>query len=668
MSTNRAHVYLFQFSDKFGDEIYLPYAVGLLWAYAKSVPAVAENFVNKGFVFVRENPALIASRLENPAVAAFSTYVWNWEMSAAVAREVKARNPNCLIVMGGPQVPNADRLGDFFEKYPFIDIIVHGEGEYAFAEILAQQAGDRDFSTVKGITYRGASSAPRPRTRDLGAFPSPYLEGIFEELFELPYRYNAVWESNRGCPYGCTFCDWGSNTMQKLTTFLDERIVKEIEYFGAKKISHVFMADANFGIVPRDVEIAKHLAKTKRETGGFPTKLRVNYAKNNPDRVHEIAKILNAEGLDKGITLSVQSMDDGTLKTIKRKNLKFDTISSFIKKYQRDGIYTYTEIIMGLPGETYETFREGINRLLEAAAHDTVWMYRCTLLPNAPMNDLEYREKHKLRTVRTPIALVHTPPNSDPVPEFEDTIVETATLSRAEYKRMLLLAWALQTFHSLSMTQMFAIYANESTGLSYTDFYDALLNFAANRPDTIVGSELQHTREKIDEAIEQGGNWDNTVPEFSDITWTFEEASYLRIQLERDRFYREIGEFLGQLEAAGVLSIEPRMLQDLMTYQKALVVKWEGDGSTEFDLEHSIHSWYRAILTGGRSELQKGRFRVSVVDPFQYGGDRRRYSTEIVFWGRRTGKLTYKKVEERALDVSGVILPGVYDTVERQRA
>ena len=117
-----------------------------------------------------------------------------------------------------------------------------------------------------------------------------------------------------------------------------------------------------------------------------------------------------------------------------------------------------------------------------------------------------------------------------------------------------------------------------------------------------------------------------------------------------------------------MLSIEQSMLEDLLTYQKALVVKWEGDGSTEFELSHSIHSWYRAILTGGRSDLQQGRFRVSVTDPFQFGGDRKRYSTEIVFWGRRTGKLTYKKVEEQALELSGVVIPSVYDGVERQRA
>src|SRR5262249_24207832 len=138
VALDRFHLYLFQFSFRYGDEIYLPYSAGILWAYARTFPEIAQNFENKGFVFVREQPDAIITRVEEPSVAAFSTYVWHWEMSVAVARELKRRYPNCLTVFGGPQVPDADRLGDFFVQHPYIDIAVHGEGEITFAELLKQ--------------------------------------------------------------------------------------------------------------------------------------------------------------------------------------------------------------------------------------------------------------------------------------------------------------------------------------------------------------------------------------------------------------------------------------------------------------------------------------------------------------------------------------------------
>jgi radical SAM superfamily enzyme YgiQ (UPF0313 family) len=450
VATSARNLYLFQFSHQFGDDIYLPYSVGMLWAYARQFPEIAEGYRLGGFVFVREDPDTIAARVDAPAVAAFSTYVWNWEMSLRVARALKRRHPDCLIVFGGPQVPDPDRADGFFSRFPFIDVAVHGEGEVTFTELLAAHARGDDLVAVPGLSCRSGTAPARGRTTDLDAFPSPYLTGVFEPLFALPFSYHAVWETNRGCPYRCAFCDWGSLTNQKLYTFRDDRLSAEIEYFAARKIGYVYMADANFGILPRDLDIARRLANTKARTG-LPHKLRVNYAKNSPDRVHEIARTLNAVQLDKGITLSVQSMDAHTLQTITRTNLKYESLSRFIRQYQREGIDTITEVILGLPGETLRSFRDGIDELLEASAHDTLWIYRCTVLPNAQMNDPPYRARHGIVTKRTPVFLNHTVPGSDPVQEYEDIVTETATLSREDYKRCLILSWAVQTFHALNI-------------------------------------------------------------------------------------------------------------------------------------------------------------------------------------------------------------------------
>lgn len=650
MARDRLQLYMCQFSYRYGDEIYLPYSLGVLWAYARQFPDIADNYEHKGFVFVRDQPEAIVGAMDKPDVVAFSTYVWNAEMSLAVAREVKRQHPDCLIVFGGPQMPDADRLDGFFERHPFIDIGVHGEGEITFSEVLRQRATTQDYLGVPGITYRGVTTPPRARLRDLEAIPSPYLTGVFDELFALPFRYQTVWETNRGCPYGCTFCDWGSLTAQKVVKFREERLYKEIDYFGEKRINHVYLADANFGILAHDVEIARYLAETKARCGGFPSKVRVNYAKSNPERVHEIAKILNAQHLDKGITLSVQSMDEHTLRTIKRKNLHYDTLSSFIKQYQREGIATYTEVIIGLPGETYESFKQGIETLLLASVHDSLWIYRCTVLPNAPMNEPSHRALHRIRTVRTPIFLNHTEPGSDPVPEFEDMVVETATLSESDYKRCLMLSWAVQTFQSLGLTQVIAIYAQIYGMLRYTDFYEALLDHASEHPETVIGAEHARVRSKIDAVIERGASWDEIVPEFSPLTWAIEEASYLRLMLELERFYHDIGGFLDTLEARHLLQIDPDLRRDLLLYQQNIVVRYDGDAGAPFTLGHSLHSFHRGVLTGAGAPLSKGSYRLRVAEPRAYEGDKARFSTEVVFWGRRGGKTLYQDLIEERLD------------------
>jgi len=74
-------------------------------------------------------------------------------------------------------------------------------------------------------------------------------------------------ETNRGCPYGCTFCDWGASTMAKIRPIAMERVLEEIDYAGKHRISSIFVCDANFGILKRDAEIAEHIARVSRSTG-----------------------------------------------------------------------------------------------------------------------------------------------------------------------------------------------------------------------------------------------------------------------------------------------------------------------------------------------------------------------------------------------------------------
>src|SRR5262249_40858204 len=155
-------------------------------------------------------------------------------------------------------------------------------------------------------------------------------------------------------------------------------------------------------------------------------------------------------------------------------------------------------------------------------------------------------------------------------------VVETATLSRADYERCLLLAWAVQTFHALGLTQVIAIYARVYQKLPITDFYEALLAFAHQNQQTVVGSELLKVRHQLVGVFEDGESWDDVVPAFSNLTWAVEEASYLRISTQLGRFYRELELFLDHLEHTGALSIETELRSDLRRYQEYIIVKHDG--------------------------------------------------------------------------------------------
>ena len=119
------------------------------------------------------------------------------------------------------------------------------------------------------------------------------------------------------------FCDWGS-IAQEIFLFDEERLINEMEYFAHKKISHVYMGEANFGILDRDVGIASRIALINRNNNGFPRKFVLIIQKIELNEFFKLLTYLNKQKLDKGITLSVQSMDPETLLTIKRSNLKYE--------------------------------------------------------------------------------------------------------------------------------------------------------------------------------------------------------------------------------------------------------------------------------------------------------------------------------------------------------
>ena len=80
---------------------------------------------------------------------------------------------------------------------------------------------------------------PRPeRISDLNTIPSPYLSGVFDELMRQNpgVAWSAMWETNRGCPFTCAFCAWGSGSRKRVCHYDMDRLNAEIDWFSERKI------------------------------------------------------------------------------------------------------------------------------------------------------------------------------------------------------------------------------------------------------------------------------------------------------------------------------------------------------------------------------------------------------------------------------------------------
>ncbi|HEY8986302.1 MAG TPA: radical SAM protein [Streptomyces sp.] len=407
--------------------------------------------------------------LERPDVVALSVYFWNRAGVMLIAREVKRRWPQCTVVLGGNDVSYQTK--SVFRE-PAVDVLVHGEGELTFTAVLSSLAATGlTLSDIRGVSYREGdrvvTTAPADRISDLSLLPSPLLSGVYTTE-DIAVSRTIILETNRGCPYSCAFCYWGGATKSKVRPFPLERVKEEISHVvaHAPENATLFLADANFGILPRDVEIAEWLVEElqRHEKRMF---LYTNWAKNTNKRVMEAARILYSHRLISAVTLSAQSFTPEVLEIARRSNIKVSYYRTLQESFQDQGIPTYTELIWGLPGESLDSHLASVEEVIEAGGHPVV--YPLLLLNNTEYSTERFRGEHGLVTKRLPYQVSN--------PEMEaEFVIEHSRMSQKEWQHGLEIRLAGAVFHGCLLRSLL-YYLHTRSGLRVVDLYSRLVHY-----------------------------------------------------------------------------------------------------------------------------------------------------------------------------------------------
>ena len=454
---------------------YLPYSVGCIWAYAQTNKLVKQHYTAKEFLILKEDPDDIVSRLDSPDVFCFSDYVWNHNYNLLLAKKIKEKFPKCVIIFGGPSVPKRT-YEEFMGGNPFIDYAVHNEGEISFQNVLLHLIGEP--SDLGGVWCRHSNEdfKPAQRIHNLCELPSPYSLGLFRDLIEkykgTNVTLNALIETNRGCPFQCTFCDWGSTTASKVKTMDMERVKEEIDWMGEHKVEFVTFTDANFGAFKkRDMDIAHYLAKTK-DKYGYPKTMAVNWHKNMAPAISEIAEVLMNAGIMRRFAVGFQTLTDAALVALKRKNITLDLFKKIVSACEEKNVPVAVDLMVPIPGDTAFDFRNTMDFFYDM---DVIPLISpTTILPNAEMADPEYQKEHGL------VWKVNNVGNNPWAQEVELALVETNTMSQQEFNDVFILAYTVESFHGFGFSDLVAKYYRKKFGIKYTTFYDKFWQYFMN--------------------------------------------------------------------------------------------------------------------------------------------------------------------------------------------
>jgi radical SAM superfamily enzyme YgiQ (UPF0313 family) len=360
-------------------------------------------------IFVYPDRLLEAMRENPPDVIMLSNYVWNEALSQQFFSIAKSMNPNTLTVMGGPNIClEPERQKAYLSAHPDLDVYLLGEADFSGWYLLRDfldcgrsiaQLGDREIASA---TYRNSQgevviNLTKPRHKQVETIPSPWLTGIQDEFFDG--RLAPMIETNRGCPFTCTYCCQGTNFYTKVHNFDVARMKEEIEYI-AKRIHEkspqmgtLRIADSNYGMYERDIEISGHIGAMQRKYG-WPTFIDATTGKNRPERI-----IKSVEQVSGALVLyqAVQSLDEDVLRKVKRSTISLDAYKQLEIHMRGRGLRSVSDLILGLPGESLETHMKGLKILLDSNIHQ-MHNFQAMMLKGSEMETLESRREFRFET------------------------------------------------------------------------------------------------------------------------------------------------------------------------------------------------------------------------------------------------------------------------------
>jgi len=418
-----------------------PLNVGYIASYCKKlfgddIEITLFKYIDEIDKAVNENP---------PDILGLSNYCWSHNVSYEIFKMCKKTNPNVVTIWGGPNFPiDFPSQKKFMEKYKEVDIYVPTEGETGFSNVVKKILESNSIDEVKqqitqspidGCISRNEHrqiqyTIPTVRISSLDEIPSPYLNGMMDKFFDG--KLTPMLQTNRGCPFHCTFCTDGRDEVNKVNNFSIARVQSEIQCIVKhvpKNTHSLHISDLNFGMYPRDIEICESLAKIQ-EKFGYPKYIKCTTGKNQKDKIIKAIKRLNSS---LRVTMSVQSLDSNVLNNIRRDNISVDHMLALYPAIKEADLQTTSEVILGLPGETYSNHIQTLRDLIRAKM-DEIVVHTCMLLDGSEMNLPEERKKWgmetKFRVLQRDFAELSS---GKKVIEYEEVVVSSNTMTFKEY-------------------------------------------------------------------------------------------------------------------------------------------------------------------------------------------------------------------------------------------
>lgn len=300
----------------------------------------------------------IWQEIKSADVFMFSSYVWNYAILDELAQLVRRNKPEAILILGGPHVGMGDASSD--EERPAYDFVAKPTtpGEVFmedfincyFENTLTPENISFELRSCKKSTWKFQEYSIYERNQD-------YLNRLAQYAKERDIEPFIVLETTRGCPYKCSYCEWGGGIGNKIIKKSMDVIAADMRAIAKAGFRDVYSADANFGVfLERDTQILKMAL----DSGLILTDLSLAKTKKLSVK-KKIIDTLYSTGHHGGLNISIQSMSDEAMRVSQRLDLCFQdklALGKYIaqKSLELENRMPTIEIILAMPGSTLEDF------------------------------------------------------------------------------------------------------------------------------------------------------------------------------------------------------------------------------------------------------------------------------------------------------------------------
>ena len=367
----------------------------------------------------------------NPDMICISSYVWNAELCLDVLKNIKQINPSIITVRGGPHQPKNETFIDHF-----CDPL--SAGEPFIVNLLNDLTGSSYQERTKQF----------PENSSL-INHTLYLTSVVAEAKRKGISATVNIETTRGCPYSCTYCEWGGGIGTKITQKPIQNVYDEIDLCSLLGFDDIDIVDANFGILKRDVDIMKRLADNKLKYGYPKLTHLYGIAKSKVEKKERVLEIAFEAGLMTTFTMSLQGITEEVMKNIKRTDVPLqDILDLAVRMKSKFNVEPRLELILGLPGSTLKDFYDEMD-LVEYTGNWNWMRYPFTILPSTEAANPFYKALHKIKTTS-----MMTPDNDmreikgshqNIISKYkspQEIVVESYSFNKEEWKEMFFMNYA----------------------------------------------------------------------------------------------------------------------------------------------------------------------------------------------------------------------------------